>query len=250
MELEKPFNGQTINSQSGIPLYVQLKEILHEQIRTGVWNPGDRIPSEMDIRGHFAVSRATVRQAIIELEQEGLLVRQQGRGTFVCKPKIEWTLRNFYSYTRDLTERGLHPETRLLIFEIVLRKTIAREVFALGEQEPLIKLVRLRLAAGDPLMLETTYLPECFVPELTEEEVRAQALYTLLEEKYGMRLVRARESFEPILIDEFASKMLEVPKGSPALYLERVGALADGRCVELSQTIVRGDRSRYLVELL
>ncbi|MFL5705119.1 MAG: GntR family transcriptional regulator [Ktedonobacteraceae bacterium] len=250
MELDKQFNRQAIDPNSSIPLYVQLKEILREQIHTETWKPGDRIPSEAEIREYFAVSRATVRQAITELEQDGLLVRQQGRGTFVRKPKIEWTLRNFYSYTQDLTERGLHPETRLLMFEVVLRKAIAREVFGLEEKEPLIKLVRLRLAAGDPLMLETTYLPECFVPGLVEEEVRTHALYTLLEEKYGMRLERAMESFEPILVDEFASKMLEVPKGSPALYLERIGALADGRRVELSQTIVRGDRSRYLVELL
>lgn len=76
MESDRQFNGQGIDPRSGIPLYVQLKEILREQIRTGVWEPGDRIPSEAEIRQHFAVSRATVRQAITELEQEGLLVRQ------------------------------------------------------------------------------------------------------------------------------------------------------------------------------
>lgn len=99
-------------------------------------------------------------------------------------------------------------------------------------------------------MLETTYIPESLVPGLTEEDVKTKALYTLLEEKYGMSLKRAVESFEPILIDEFAAKMLEVPKGSPALYLERAGALANGNRVELSQSVVRGDRCRYLVELL
>lgn len=250
MESGKQFNGQEINPGNGIPLYVQLKDILREQIRSGDWAPGERIPSETEIREHFPVSRATVRQALAELEQEGLLIRQQGRGTFVRKPKIEWNLRNLYSFTEDLTARGLHPETRLLIFEIVLHKTIAREVFGLPEKEPLIKLVRLRLGAGDPLMLETTYLPERFVPGLAEEEVRTHGLYALLEKKYGMRLGRAMESFEPILADEFSAKILEVPRGSPALYLERVGSLADGQRVELSQSVVRGDRCRYLVELL
>ncbi|QBD77143.1 GntR family transcriptional regulator [Ktedonosporobacter rubrisoli] len=250
MESEIKFGEQGIDPGNGVPLYLQLKEIMREQIRSGAWQPGDRIPSEVEVRQHFDVSRATVRQAVTSLEQEGLLTRQQGRGTFVCKPKVEWRLRNFYSFTEDLTARGLHPESRLLVFEVVLRKSIACEVFGLGEKEPLIKLVRLRLAGGDPLMLETTYLPECFVPGLTEEDIRSQALYALLEAKYGMRLGRAMESFEPILVDEFASKMLEVPRGSPALYLERVGSLADGRRVELSQSVVRGDRCRYLVELM
>src|SRR5262249_7588577 len=129
MESENWFTGQKIDALSKVPLYVQLKDILREQIRAGIWGPGDRIPSEAEIRAHFPVSRATVRQSIAELEQEGLLIRQQGSGTFVRKPKIEWNLRNLYSFTEDLNARGLHPETRVLMFEVVLRQTIASEVF-------------------------------------------------------------------------------------------------------------------------
>lgn len=241
---------QEVGSNHGVPLYVQLKEILLEQIRSGVWKPGDRIPSEEAIRERYAVSRATVRQALSELELDGHLVRHQGRGTFVCQPKIETSLHNFYSFTQDMKARGLKPESRLIMFDLVLRDSIASEVFGLDKREPLVKMVRLRLANEEPIMLETTYLPERLVPDMKEEDVSNQSLYSLLEERYELVLARAVESFEPVLIDEFASKMLEVPKGSPALFLERVGSLANGQRVELSQSIVRGDRCRYFVELL
>lgn len=239
-----------IDTASGVPLYVQLKEILREQIRSKAWKPGDRIPTEEAIKEHFQVSRATVRQAIAVLEQEGHLSRHQGRGTFVSQPKIEMKLQNFYSFTQDMAERGLHPETRIIQFDVILRRSGVAEILGVPEMEPLVKLVRLRMADGEPIMLETTYIPERLVPDLTEEDLAAHPLYSLLEDRYHMRLNQAVESFEPILIDDFAAKMLDVSKGSPALYLERIGLLADGQRVELSQSVVRGDRCRYFVELL
>lgn len=243
-------NIGAIDAASGVPLYVQLKEILREQIRSKAWKPGNRIPTEEAIKEHFQVSRATVRQALAALEQEGHLIRHQGRGTFVGQPKIEVKLQNFYSFTQDMTERGLHPETRIVMFDVILRRPGVAEILGVPEMEPLVKLVRLRMADGEPIMLETTYVPARVVPDLTEADVAASPLYTLLEDRYHLHLSRAVESFEPILIDEFAAKMLDVPKGSPALYLERIGLLADGQCVELSQSVVRGDRCRYFVELL
>lgn len=239
-----------ISAESDVPLYIQLKEILREQIRAGIWKPGDRIPTEEAIKDHFQISRATVRQAVAALEQEGHLIRYQGRGTFVSQPKIEMKLQGFYSFTQDMAERGLHPESRIVMFDVVLRRSGVAEILGVPEMEPLIKLIRLRLANGEPIMLETTYIPERFVPGLTEEDVSAHPLYSLLEERYNMHLNQAVESFEPILIDDFAAKMLEVSKGSPALYLERIGLLASGQRVELSQSVVRGDRCRYFVELL
>ena len=229
------------------PLYVQLKEILREQIRAGVWKSGERIPSEEDLKEQYAISRATVRQALAELELEGYLTRHRGRGSFVSRPKIEMKLRDVYSFTLDLAARGLHPESRIMVFEVVLRSQEVAEILGLQERDPLIKLVRLRLADNEPLMLETTYVPEQLVPGLTKEDVQVNRLYGVLEEKYGLRMERAVESIEPILVDDFTAQMLEVPKGSPALFVERVGVLTDGRKVELSQAIVRGDRCRYLV---
>jgi len=240
---------EQITASNGIPLYVQLKDFVYEQIRTGSWKTGERIPTEEELKERFSISRATVRQALAELEREGLLVRQRGRGSFVAKPRIEMKLHDIYSFTLDLAARGLHPESRVMVFEVVMRNLQITQTLGLRETDPLVKLVRLRLADGDPIMLETTYIPEQLVPGLTREDVMAHRLYALLEERYGLRLERAVETLEPILIDDFAARMLEVSPGSPALFVERTGSLADGRKIELSQAIVRGDRCRYLVEL-
>ncbi|GCE13860.1 GntR family transcriptional regulator [Tengunoibacter tsumagoiensis] len=238
-----------LNQQSDVPLYLQLKENLREQIRAGVWQVGERLPSEQALHEQLAVSRATVRQALAELEREGYLSREHGRGTFVSKPKIAMRLSSVYSFTLDIEAKGMQAETRIVLFEYVIRRPEISALLGVSEHEPLIKLVRLRLADQEPIMLETTYLPEQLVPGLSEHDVATNSLYSILEQRYGMQPTSALESFEPILTDEFAAKMLGVPQGAPALYVERLGSLGDGRKVELTQSIVRGDRCRYFVEL-
>lgn len=239
-----------LQSDTKVPLYVQIKEIFEEDIRTGVLKPGQPIPPESVLSEQYSVSRATVRQAVTELVYQGLLVRQQGRGTFVNKPKIETKLGGLYSFSQDMIERGLNPESRIIEFELVLPKPAIQEKLNLSDGEPVIKLVRLRLVDGELIMLETTFLPRRHFGQLTQEEVQNhKSLYALFEEKYDIKMDHVVDYFEPILVDEFASKMLDVPIGAPALYLERIGYVDNDVRVELSQSVVRGDRCRYFVEL-
>lgn len=241
---------EKLQADSKIPLYVQIKEIIAEDIRTGNLQPGQSIPPESVLSEQYAVSRATVRQAVTELVHLGLLVRQQGRGTFVNKPKIETRLRNLYSFSQDMIERGARPESRVIEFEIVLPKPAVKEKLDLGEGELVVKLVRLRLVDDELIMLETTFVPHRHFSRLTQEEVQNhKSLYSLFEEKYDIKMDHVVDYFEPILVDDFSSKMLEVPVGAPALYIERIGYMDKDVRVELSQSIVRGDRCRYFVEL-
>ncbi|GGD87014.1 GntR family transcriptional regulator [Paenibacillus nasutitermitis] len=239
-----------LRSGQKIPLYVQIQQIIAEDIRNGDLKPGQAIPTETVLSDRYSVSRATVRQAVTELVHQGLLVRQQGRGTFVNKPKIETKLRNLYSFSQDMIERGLNPEHRIIEFEWVLPKPAIQEKLDLDEGEPVIKLVRLRLVDGELIMLETTFLPQRHFGRLTQEEVQqTKSLYSLFEEKYEIKMDHVVDYFEPVLVDDFASRMLDVPVGAPALYIERIGYLNNNSRVELSQSIVRGDRCRYFVEL-
>jgi len=238
--------------QSGdkIPLYVQIKQIIVEEIRSGELKPGQAIPTETVLAERYSVSRATVRQAMTDLVHQGLLVRQQGRGTFVNKPKIETKLRNLYSFSQDMIEKGRVPEHRIIDFEWVLPRPAIREKLDLEDGELVVKLVRLRLVDDELIMLETSYLPQRYFGALTQEEVEeTRSLYSLFEEKYEIKMDHVVDYFEPVLVDDFASKMLDVPVGAPALYIERIGYLTDNTRVELSQSIVRGDRCRYFVEL-
>jgi GntR family transcriptional regulator len=239
-----------LQPDSKLPLYAQLKEILLSQMNKGVWQPGDVIPPETELVKQYSVSRATVRQAINELVQEGYFTRQRGRGTFVNQQKLEVKLQSLYSFTNDMIEKGLKPESQVLDFDIVVAKGKVSEALSLNDHKLAIKLVRLRLANDEIIMLETTYLPFERFKDLTIEDVKQFPLYTLLEQKYGITIDRAIEFFEPIIVESSSeSKLLKVKAGSPALYLERVGSLANGEPIELSQSIVRGDRSRYYVEL-
>jgi len=238
--------------QSGdkIPLYVQIKQIIVEDIRSGELKPGQAIPTETVLAERYSVSRATVRQAMTDLVHQGLLVRQQGRGTFVNKPKIETKLRNLYSFSQDMIEKGRVPEHRVIDFEWVLPKPAIREKLDLEDGELVVKLVRLRLVDDELIMLETSFLPQRYFGALTQEEVEdTNSLYSLFEEKYEIKMDHVVDYFEPVLVDDFASRMLDVPVGAPALYIERIGYLGDNTRVELSQSIVRGDRCRYFVEL-
>lgn len=244
MKLEKNAGGVPI------PLYYQLKQILRERIESGDWPAGFAIPAERELCGEFGVSRATVRQAISGLVNEGLLKREQGRGTFVCRPKVEQGLLRFYSFSEDMREKGLDPKSKVISVGVTRATRGVAKQLGIAPGEEVVKLTRLRIAAGEPLILETSWLPRSVCPGLEKEDLESATLYGLLRERYGLRLAKAREVFEPVLIDEYEAEHLGVKPGSPALLLERMTYGADGAPVELCKGVVRGDRCRYYVELM
>jgi GntR family transcriptional regulator len=233
-----------------IPLYMRIKDALIDRIRSGGLQAGEKIPTEAELSAEFRVSRATVRQALTELVHEGVLVRKQGSGTFVNKPKIETQLRSLYSFSESIREMGLTPETRLIDLDVVLPKTYILDKLGLPQGELVYKLLRLRLVNGEPVMTETTYLPYARFPDLERALAEHRyALYECLSKAYHVHFDHGIDYFEPILIDEFHSRLLNTSKGSPALYIERIGYRDKTDKIELTQSVVRGDRCRYAVEL-
>lgn len=235
--------------KNGIPLYVQVKEILKQEIEDGKFKIGQAIPTEPEFMKRFNISRATVRQAISDLVLGGYLEREQGRGTFVSKQRFDVKLDKFYSFTKDMSKRGMNPQSRLVEFEIIPQNFDISSKIDLNEIDQVIKLVRLRSALNEVIMVETTYLSRSMFPDLTREDVLKGSLYAVLENKYNSKLSNAVEYFEPILVGSFAAPFLKVSETSPALFLERIGSTKDGKRVELSQSVIRGDRCRYVVEL-
>lgn len=242
--------GKSLNPGSVIPLYHQLKEILKENIESGVWKPGDRIPSENELRKQYDVSRNTVIKALEELVQEGLLRREQGRGTFVSSPKISHSLTGFYSFSNVLRANGLEPKDVILGLEKRIAKpSIARHLKLTGSQEVWV-LKRLRCAGEEPIMLETSHLPQNRVLRVDQADLENRSLYDYLEQKHDILVTRAKEIFEPVLIRDYESRYLRVPEGYPALLLDRIAYDSQGRPVEFCRSIVRGDRCRFYTELL
>jgi len=239
-----------LDHNSFIPLYHQLKEILKENIESGFWAPGDVIPSENQLMQDYNISRNTVKKAIENLVQDGLLNRIKGKGTFVSKPKLEQSLSGFYSFSKVMKEKGFNPRDLIIsVKEIPATKSTAKHL-QLNMDDPVIQLRRVRYAQDEPIIYETSYLPKKLFPGLSKGELENSSLYDLMEDKYGVFVSIAKEIFEPVLIRDYESILLQVEEGYPALLLDRIAYDLNERPIEFCRSIVRGDRCRFYTELL
>lgn len=233
-----------------IPLYYQIKTRLLEQIESGQLKPGDRVPSERELTERFAVSRMTARQALVELETQGYLVRVQGRGTFVATPKLEQPLVMLTSFTEDMRRRGLESGSRVLSAGEVPAGRRVSQTLGIGESAPIYRLERLRLAGNEPMALETSHLDASFFPDLLAHNLENRSLYSVLREVYGVQLVRATQSLEAVPADPRQAEILHVREGSPLMLMERISRDQNDRPVEWVRSYYRGDRYRFVTELL
>ncbi|MDM7325467.1 MAG: GntR family transcriptional regulator [Thermus sp.] len=222
-----------------MPLYLDLARRLREGILKGVY--GEALPPERALAEAFGASRDSVRKALDLLEEEGLVVRRRGSGTFVARRATFHTrLRGF---SEEMEALGLKPSTQVLRWE--RRAATPEEALTLGLSpgEEVVGLVRLRLAEGEPMALERATLPAGAL-----EEVPRESHYRALEAK-GLRPVRALQRLQAVAAREEA-RPLGVEPGSPLLHLERVSYLADGRPIEWVKSWYRADRYELLVELV
>ena len=232
-----------------IPLYHQLAEELRKQIESGEWPLHTLISSETQLCKKYGVSRGTVRQALIELMRDGLIYRKQGQGTFVAKLRVIQPVSRFYSFAQDMMEKGLEPSLKLIQSEIIYPNSAIRKVLELTDEKKVYKIVRARLANGEPVLLDISYLIEELFPGLEKEDLATTPLYNLIIRKYRVRISRAREAFEPILVNKFEAKQLNVSVGSLALLVKRT-VYAEDRPFEFRRTVVRGDKCTYSIELI
>lgn len=240
----------TIDRTNPMPLYHQLKELLRTEIKQAM-RPGQQLPTEQELIQKFGLSRITVIQAIKALEQEGLVQRIRGKGTFVSKPKIEQRLSKIFGFTQELQQRGLKPGTQVLSLEqLPVDQQIAQELEVQAGAR-VWKVRRLRLADGEPIGIQTAFLPVSLCPDLTEEKLeRSPSLYRLLREEYGLNAWRARESYVAgVLKDPRDARTLQTRVGTPVLLATRTTLDPKGRAFEYVASVLRGDRYTLYVDL-
>jgi GntR family transcriptional regulator len=196
------------------------------------------------------VSKTTVRQALNGLVMEGLLRREQGKGTYVVGLRIEQGPTELTSFSEEMQRRGLRPASRVLkLAEISATQKIAKEL-ELDEGEPVFMIKRLRLADDDPMGIQTAYLPASLFPGLLEEDLTG-SLYRILEEKYGLIPAFATEVYYATLLDGHEARLLKAPSSSPVgLVVERRVLSQDGQPIEFVSSIMRGDRYKISVRLV
>lgn len=234
--------------RNSVPLHRQVYLDLRAAFDAGTWRPGDRLPPERELAARYSCSLITVRRALDELARERRIHRAQGRGTFVTAPPIERDLTALTSFSEEMNRRGLDPRTQL----IESRRDVADETVAsllgLDVGAEVLFLERLRIAGGEPLLLEQVHLPAERFPGLLAADLERGSLYDILAHRYGVRLVRAREIIEPVLPTSREARLLGQSPRRPALLLELVAFVGDGTPVEYCRSLVRGDRAKYYVE--
>ena len=217
----------TLSLDSDISLYAQLVGIIKRNISTGVLAVGDLLPSEAELCRTLNISRNTVRQAIGELEEEGLVVRKRGRGTFVADPATN--------------RRGVR-------YSFTTPSAIICDKMELREGTPVYCFTRIRNVDGEPLILETSYYPQYIYPNLTRDMVQTHSFYSLLYH-VGITPFAAEESYEAVTLSSDNAKLLGVEPGSCAFYHQRRTRTEDGRVYEYTRSFIRGDRVRLDVHM-
>lgn len=238
-----------IDKSNHIPAYYQLKEAIHTKIKDGEIQPGERLLSENQLSELFNVSRMTVRKATDQLVEEGLLLREQGKGTFVKKlnyEKLERDLSKLSSLTSDLGRSKYKIVTTVLKEEVVSASKEIAGRLDINAGDKVIKLARLRESDSQPIIWETSFIPFKVCPHLIEEDLNG-SLFSILEEKYGLKISDANTSIEAILADEFIAEMLQMGKNQPVVKVEQVTYLSDGRAIQFVVSFSRGDKYKYYV---
>lgn len=241
---------ETINRQSKIPYYQQLYAILRGKISRREWKPGDMIPPESELIEQYGVSRSTVRQVLDILVNEGLVYRERGRGSFVTHPTLEQTMTRIVSFTEDMHQRGFVPSTRVLSASLIPASVDIGEKLQVPEGEALARVERLRLADGEPMSIEESFLVHRYCPNVLQHDYATQPLRELLERDYGIRLVNARQVIRAIAAPRHLATFLEIKPNAPLLFIERVTYSQVNIPVEFLRIYYRADRYSLYNELI
>lgn len=234
----------TLDPNSSLPLYQQLQRALREAIERKVLRPEDALPSERQLAADLKVSRITVRKALEGLIEEGLLVSRQGAGNFVGT-RIDKNFAKLTSFSEDMRARGRVPRSEWLRRT---EGTVTPEEalkLALSPGTRVYRYHRLRFADDEPMSIETCTVVASCLPGIDAVQ---ESLYEALEH-HGCRPVRALQRLRALLLDEEQARLLEAAAGDAGLMVERLGYLRDGRAVELSQSVYRGDTYDFVAEL-
>ena len=233
-----------------VPIYQQITNWMRQKIAAGEWPEHHKLKAETELVDEIQVSRGTIRRAIGELIDEGLLVRVHGRGTFVARPKLEQPLAdNLITFSEDLITKGIPFETA------VLEQTVLRPMEHVSSQlntfpeEKVFALKRIRSVGGVPVILLHNYVVYNRCPQIEQFDFSKHRLFEVLEHQYGLHLAWGSRTFEARAGSANIRAYLELEKSDPLMYIQQLVYLADGSPIELSNLWIRGDRFKLTTRL-
>lgn len=240
--------SRRIDRTSPMPYYFQLKQIILEQLQDMA--PGDRLPGDFALCEAYDVSRTVVRQALAQLEVEGVITRSKGRGTFVAEIATEQSLiASLTGLHEDVAARGLTMRSDVKSIGVAPADNAIAAQLRLQVGDPVVHIERLRLVEGEPWVYAVTDVPHAIAPGLEGEDLTEQSLYSLLESKYGVQILRGRRVVEADLAGSRIARLLAIRRSDPVLVLRSVSVDKEDVPVERFAAYHRADRSRFEVEL-
>jgi len=235
-----------ISKRSGVPIYQQLQQQLEDLIANGTWRPREPLPSETELAARLDISVMTVRQAMAQLVNKGLIYREKGRGTFIAPRPLEHSLQRLESFTKDMRARGREPSAQTLLCEVVPAPAQVAADLELFVGVPVLHLRRLRLVDGYPVALHDAYVTRT---DITRAELDAVgSLYALLEQR-GIELGEAYEMLEAVVADTMTAELMGVRRGAPLLQVIRITWDRFRAPVETITALYRADLYHYSVTL-
>ena len=242
-----PFSSIRINKDAPTPIYLQIAESIGSLLASGALPPGYVLPPERVLCEQFGISRMTLRQAMSLLDREGLIDSRRGIGTVVRNSRLRKQQQELRSFSEEIRERGGRPESRLISLGLATPAASVREFFGLREDQKIYEIQRVRLNDGEPLALELARIPERLCPGLERFDLTKTSLYRVLEESYGLSLESCSEEISAEIPNSECRKLLSVPAGTAVLVVNRRTYARDGRPVEFTRSVFRGDRYSALV---
>jgi len=228
-----------------VPLYNQLKELLRSQILDGTYPPETRMPSESELGDLFHVSRITVRQALGDLQKEGLIFKIHGKGTFVAKPKAFQNVSKLQGLAESMSQLGYEVINQLHSVKFINADSRISERLHISEGDKVVEIKRVRLINREPISLEISYLPKDIGEKLQKADLITRDIFLILENDLQLNLGHADLAIDAVLADSELTKALNVEEGSPIMRIERLTHTADGKPIDFEFLYYRGDAFQY-----
>lgn len=240
----------SVQKDSPIPYYYQIEEWLRSQIEQGILKPGDLLPTEKALGEQLGVSRITIRQALKNLTDAGLVERRRAKGTFVAYPRtvVPFVRNQLRGLTEELSRDGLLVRSKVLTQEVVPAAGEAMHAMQVPANTPLFLIRRLRSVQNIPIVIETSYHPHARFPELLEMDLNNRSIYEILESKYQARPVQATDSFFAEIASKEVAQLLEIETGAPIMNFKRIARDRQGEIMEFTFSIYRADYYQFVIE--
>jgi GntR family transcriptional regulator len=244
-----PTRRPTVSADSHVPLYTQIKDTLRAGILDGRYAPHSRMPSESELQTMFDVSRITIRQALNDLQKEGLIFKVHGKGSFVSQPKAFQNVTSLQGFAEAMSRSGHEIINRVVQFRFIPAPADIAARLALPARTVVTEIQRVRLLNRSPVSYEVTYLPEALGRQLERADLVTRDIFLILENDCAMPLGSADLAIDAVAAKAGIARALGIEKGAPLLRIERLTHDAEGQPIDFEYLYFRGDTFQYRLRI-